>query len=178
MPDSRSFFELFHFPEQFALDVDLLEQRYRQLQRSVHPDKYAASEELAQRLAVQYSSLLNEARDTLRSPVKRANYLLSRAGRDDAGLKENTTTADVEFLMQQMEWREELAGCATQTDPLAALDVLKNQFENVMNGYEKEFDAAFSTHDFEAAHVNIIKMQFLAKLLAEVDMQEERFLDG
>ena len=177
MPDSRSFFELFHFPEQFALDVDLLEQRYRQAQRSVHPDKYAASEELAQRLAVQYSSLLNEARDTLRSPVKRANYLLGRVGRDDAGLKENTTTADPEFLMQQIEWREELEDCAQREDPLEVLDSLKRQFEEAMGGYEKEFDAAFSRRDFEAAHTNIVKMQFLSKLLAEVDMQEERLLD-
>jgi molecular chaperone HscB len=177
VPDSRSFFELFHFPEQFALDVDVLEQRYRQLQRSVHPDKYAASEELAQRLAVQYSSLLNEARDTLRSPVKRANYLLSRVGRADAGLKDNTTTADAEFLMQQIEWREALAECTDQPDPLAALNVLKSLFEEVMSGYEKQFDAAFGRHDFDAAHANIVKMQFLAKLLAEVDMQEERLLD-
>jgi len=176
VPDSRSFFELFHFPEQYALDVDLLEQRYRQAQRSVHPDKYAGSEALAQRLAVQYSSLLNEARDTLRSPVKRANYLLGRVGRDDAGLKENTTTADPEFLMQQIEWREALEECAQQPDPLQALDGLKRQFEAALDGYENEFDAAFTRRDFEAAHVNIVKMQFLAKLLAEVDMQEERLL--
>jgi molecular chaperone HscB len=178
VPDSRSYFELFHFPEQYSLDVDLLEQRYRQLQRSVHPDKYADGEALAQRLAVQYSSLLNEARDVLRSPVKRANYLLSRIGRADAGLKDSTTTADAEFLLQQMEWREELAESAEQSEPLAALDVLKRQFEEALSGYEQQFDAAFSSRDFDAAHVNIIKMQFLAKLLAEVDMQEERFLDS
>lgn len=178
MPNSKSFFELFHFPEQYRLDTDLLEQRYRQLQRSVHPDKYAAGEELAQRLAVQYSSLLNEARDTLRSPVKRASYLLHLAGRRDAGISDSTSTSDTEFLMQQIEWREALESCVQHDEPLHELDALKSQFIAALAEYEHDFDAAFSRRDFERAQASIIKMQFIAKLLAEADVQEERFLDS
>jgi molecular chaperone HscB len=66
-PDfQRNYFELFDLPVGFALDQATLGARYRQLQRELHPDRYAGASAHEQRLAVQYSSLINEAYATLR----------------------------------------------------------------------------------------------------------------
>jgi len=176
VPGTKSFFELFHLPQSYEVDSALLEQRYRQLQRSVHPDKYAGTEELAQRLAVQYSSLLNEARDTLKSPLRRAIYLLGLS--HSASNIETASTSDVQFLMQQIEWREALEMCAQADDPLAKLDSLQLEFKCAMADYERDFASAYDGKDFAVAESVVHKMQFIAKLISEAEAMEERLLDN
>ena len=54
-------FALFQLPEQFALDVSLLNMRWKELQAKVHPDKFASEGVSAQRIAMQWSVRINEA---------------------------------------------------------------------------------------------------------------------
>ena len=70
---------------------------------------------------MQWTTRVNEAYRTLRSPVQRARYLLELAGVDVA-LETNTSMAP-EFLMRQMELREALehAGDARDAQALDAL---------------------------------------------------------
>ena len=81
--------------------------RYRELQKVVHPDRYAASGGHSQRLSLQGATLVNEAYQTLKDPLTRAQYLLTlkEAVLDD----HKHTLDDPAFLMQQMELREALA---------------------------------------------------------------------
>lgn len=175
MSANKSFFEIFQLPQGYELDTTLLEQRYRHLQRSVHPDKYAGGEELAQRLAVQYSSLLNEARDTLKSPLRRAIYLLELAGCSYSA--EAQTTSDAQFLMQQIEWREALESCESSGDPMACLDELKMEFERAMADHESQFARAYTLSDMSLAQSIVQRMQFIAKLISEAESLEELLLD-
>jgi len=46
------------------------------LQQEFHPDRFASKGDVDKRLAVQTASLINQAYDTLKSPLKRAQYLL------------------------------------------------------------------------------------------------------
>ncbi|MEW8342297.1 MAG: Fe-S protein assembly co-chaperone HscB, partial [Candidatus Thiodiazotropha taylori] len=97
------------------MDASSLADRYRDLQRVVHPDRYANGTEQERRLSVQGASLINEAFETLKDPVARAAYLLSLHGVEmDA---QNESTQDMEFLMQQMELREELESLREQAGP-------------------------------------------------------------
>ena len=73
LPDfQQNYFQLFDLPVHFALDQAQLGARYRQLQGELHPDRYASASDHEQRLAVQYSALVNEAYATLRKPLARA----------------------------------------------------------------------------------------------------------
>ena len=101
---SQNYFELFGMPTGFALDTGSLAARYRELQKVVHPDRFAASGERSQRLSLQRATLVNEAYQTLKDPLRRAQYLLEiKAG--GQALQESTLN-DPEFLMRQMELRE------------------------------------------------------------------------
>ena len=60
-----SHFEIFDLPSSFEVDVDLLERRYRDLQRSVHPDRFANAGERERLRSVQQATLINEAYRTL-----------------------------------------------------------------------------------------------------------------
>lgn len=113
-------FVLFDLPEQFALDRSDLDARWRRLQASAHPDKFAAEGAASQRLAMQWSVRINEAYSRLREPLSRAAYLCELRG---APIAANSNTAmPPEFLMQQMAWREALDDSPSDTE-LAALDI-------------------------------------------------------
>lgn len=113
-------FVLFGLPEQFALDRTELDARWRKLQASAHPDKFAADGAASQRLAMQWSVRINEAYRRLREPLSRASYLCELRGAPiDA--ERNTAMPDA-FLMQQMSWREALDDARGDADALAALD--------------------------------------------------------
>lgn len=103
---SSSDFELFGLPERFAQDSVAIDARWKELQREVHPDKFAAQGATAQRIAMQWSVRVNEAYQRLRSPLKRAAYLCELRGAPINA--ESNTAMPAEFLIQQMAWREAL----------------------------------------------------------------------
>jgi molecular chaperone HscB len=71
----QNHFRLFGLPEQFALDLDDLSERYLRLRQTVHPDLYATAGEREKRLSLQASTQVNEAYQTLKDPLARARYL-------------------------------------------------------------------------------------------------------
>src|SRR3990167_7950003 len=78
----KNYFELFCLPVTYQVDLELLSQRYRALLQQVHPDRFVNASPQEQRLAVQYTGLVNDALDTLKSPIKRSAYLLKIHGID------------------------------------------------------------------------------------------------
>ena len=99
-------FELFGLEQRFAQDRSQLDARWKDLQRQAHPDKFADQGAAAQRVAMQWSVRINEAYQRLKDPLKRAAYLCELHGAPVNA--ENNTAMPAAFLMQQMEWREEL----------------------------------------------------------------------
>lgn len=99
-------FELFDLPVAFALDRAALDERWKTLQREVHPDRHAVADAQTQRQAMQWSVRINEAYQRLKDPLKRAAYLCELHGA--LVQAESNTTMPRAFLMQQMEWREAL----------------------------------------------------------------------
>ena len=112
-------FVLFGLPETFDLDRTDLDVRWRRLQSSAHPDRFAAEGGTAQRVAMQWSVRINEAYRRLREPLSRAAYLCELRG---APIAANSNTAmPAEFLQQQMAWREALDEADRDTN-LAVLE--------------------------------------------------------
>ena len=104
-------FELFQLPVQFAQTRELIDARWKELQRQAHPDKFAAQGAAAQRLAMQWSVRINEAYQRLKDPLARASYLCELHGAPIRA--ENNTAMPPAFLVQQMEWREALEDAVT-----------------------------------------------------------------
>jgi molecular chaperone HscB len=94
---SKNYFELFGLPVGYIVDGAELSERYRELQRIVHPDRYANASDQERRLSIQGAALINEAYDTLKDPVARGSYLLGLHGVEMDAL--NESTQDMEFLM-------------------------------------------------------------------------------
>ena len=173
MDFSQSYFELFSLPESFTIDKARLAERYRELQKVVHPDRYASGSDQERRLAMQQATFINEALQTLKNPLARGRYLLSRHGIDMDLEKEST--ADTAFLMEQLELREELDGVKHQADPYAALDKLMAQVNKRINTLMEAISAGFDNplpEHLEEIRENLRKMQFLCKLQHQAEELE------
>jgi molecular chaperone HscB len=115
-------FQLFGLPVAYEVPMDALDRAYRELQGRVHPDRFANATEAERRVAIERATRANEAYQTLKSPLKRALYLLSLRGLD-AG-SESRTAMEPAFLAQQLDWREAVEG-AKQAKNLKALEALQ-----------------------------------------------------
>lgn len=170
----QNYFELFHLPLAFDIDQSALASAYRNVQKQVHPDKFAGLPAAEQRIAVQFASWVNQAYDTLRHAVKRGEYLLELAGQ--ASSMENAKTADPAFLMQQILWREALAECPQQLEPLKALDALRFEAKEQQKNLEQIFSKAYTAQDWPLARQTLGKLMFVSKLLADIHQQEDHFI--
>ena len=120
----QNHFELFHLPARFDVDPAALDSAYRDVQGQVHPDRFVNAGDAEKRVAMQWATRANEAYQTLKNPQKRARYLVELHGVDLQ--TESNTAMPMDFLMQQMEWREALGEARAARDE-AALESLDAQ---------------------------------------------------
>ncbi len=175
MDINKNYFEFIGLPVSFHIDQSALADRALELQRILHPDRYAHKSVHEQRLAVQYMAYLNEGIATLKSPLLRAQYLLQLRGIDT--FSESSTPIDPMFLMQQMELREQLEDIPELGDPFAALEALLAQVNGMLEQLREQFVQQYQDDNLEAATSAVRKMQFLEKLVLEIERLEDR-LDG
>lgn len=170
---SRNYFELFELPITFEVDLEALSLRYRELQRATHPDRFAGGSDQERRMAVQQASFVNEGFRTLKDPLGRARYLLELRG---APLDDTDTSMPPAFLMEQMELREELEAVRGSDNPFGRLDRIRGDIEQRERDLVAELAATLDHGQGDVvgeATGSVRKLQFMRKLLAEVDAIEE-----
>ncbi len=175
MDISKNYFELFALPVSFHIDLNLLSAHYLELQKTLHPDRHAHLSDRERRLSEQYTAFLNEALTTLKSPLRRAQYLLGLVGLDVTG--ESSVAIEPMFLMQQMELRERLEEIPQQADPFEELDELSDEVDAMLKQLREAFAGLYAEQKFEDAAANVRKMQFLEKLAIEIENLEDRLDD-
>jgi len=118
---------------------------------------------------MQWTTRVNEAYRTLKSPVQRAKYLLEMNG-VDVGFETNTQMP-TDFLLRQLELREALA----EAKQPAALDELMAQVRREQRLLEQGIAQLIDDRkDYAAAAGEVRKLMFLDKLAGEIDQAYER----
>src|SRR5687767_15645461 len=102
----QSHFDLFGLAPTFSIEGEALERSYREIQSRVHPDRFAHAGDAERRASMQWTTRVNEAYRILQDPVQRAKHLLELQG-IDVGFETNTQMP-TDFLLRQLELREEL----------------------------------------------------------------------
>ncbi len=168
---NQNYFEIFGLPVSYAVDQDKLQERYLDLQKEIHPDRFAGEPETQQRLAMQWATLVNSAQVTLKDGLKRAIYMLEGKG---VTIQENPALPPA-FLMEQIELREDLESLEDSED-LDGLDAFKREVKSVMAKLEANFAETLDT-DLEKSEVIVYELQFMNKLLVSANQLEEKLLD-
>ena len=159
-------FALFGLPERFGIDRAALDAKWKQLQGAAHPDRFATETAAAQRVAMQWAIRINEAYRRLKDPLARAAYLCALHGADIEA--ENNTAMPAAFLMQQMEWRDELSGAKT----LGAVDVLFDEVTAARNATLKSLQGQIddaAAPDWRAVAGTVRGLMFVDKFMSDID---------
>lgn len=163
---SSNYFALFGFAVDFDLDTQLLGSRWQELQRSLHPDRFVSATDAERRYSMQAASLVNEAHKVLTTPLARASYLLKL--RDIDLDVETDTRMSPEFLMEQMELREQLDEVETAADPYVKVDSIRSELKDMATQTEGQFKKHYSADDMVSARDAVRQWQFIDKLQREV----------
>jgi molecular chaperone HscB len=171
----QNYFEIFSVPISTAPDLSQLKEKNHQLQQQVHPDRFVNSSDAEKREAMQVTSLVNQAFNTLKDPVERLQYMLTLKGVDMNS--ETDTSMDGAFLMQQMELREEIADVKSQSDPLDVLDTMTRDLKNQAQNLISNFTESYAQDALDSSREIVRKLQFINKAQKEVNEIIEQIED-
>ena len=168
-------FALFDLPVVFQMDSALLNERYLALQKSLHPDNFSAASAQEQRLAMQKSAEINDALRILKDPITRADSIIA-INTGETENPEEKSNNDIDFLMQQMEWRETLENIENRKDT-DELTAFAQEINQIRHAILSELSTALDAQQWDIARAITDKLRFIKKLQTEIERVEETLLD-
>lgn len=169
-------FDVLGLAPTFDLDSKVLEQRYRDLQRALHPDKFAQASASERRASLSRAVSVNDAYRALRDQLKRAEVLFVRLGGELS--ERGGQPADPELLMEVMELREQLSD-SKQSGDVAARERLAAEVRALNEqsvGVLRSALAAQQAGDEAARQVAaraLSRLRYYRRFLDEVAVLEE-----
>lgn len=163
-------FAIFNLPRHFDLNEVQLEQRWKELLLQTHPDKFSTQGQAAQRIATQWSVRINEAYQTLKNPLKRAALLCELAGFSIQS--ESNTTMPADFLMQQMQWREQLDASQTTENIEQFQKILEQESRKMLSTLAWLID---EQSNYEQAAQTVRMLMFITRFKKDIDAKLDAF---
>lgn len=163
-------------PPSFALDIDELATRQRELSGQLHPDKFVGRPAGERRAALGKAIEVNEAHRALKNPLTRAEALLVHLRLEIA--EGEGPKASQELLMETMERREALRDAAKSgnEDVIVRLAAeVKEEEKQLLSALEEAFSEAQkqgATPDSPLArriHEKLGNLRYLRRFLDEAD---------
>jgi molecular chaperone HscB len=161
------YFELLGLPHAFHLDDTVLQANWKQRAAQVHPDRFAAAIPAQRRVALEWSTRLNEAYRVLRDPLSRAQYMCEFAGFPPNS--DGRVALKPAFLMQQMAWREDLEQLEASQDR----EGLKALIEEVCSDRSERLSQTarlIEQQQWEQAISSLNEWMFIEKFLQELEL--------
>lgn len=164
MATIKTYYQLLNQPQTFAVDSLSIDNAYKLLMARLHPDRFVNASALEKRVAEQMSVRINEARQTLIDPLKRAQYLCQLKGLDPQARR----AMPFDFLAKQMHWHEVLEE-ATEAADGQKLDALAQEIQAEKAQILKALEVAFDEEDNTAAALDATReLLFIEKLLTQI----------
>ncbi|MFH1804010.1 MAG: Fe-S protein assembly co-chaperone HscB [Pseudomonadota bacterium] len=168
-PGQVDHFARFGVTPGFVIDLDAIEARYIALQQVLHPDRFATKSPREQALSQQQATSLNDAFETLKNPVSRAEYLLRMAGHAPEG-GEGHTVNDPELLMEALEMREALSDATDR----GAIDAMIRDVRGSARDCEADLAAALDSGAYDRAKKLATRLTYLQKMTQEARAKKTR----
>ncbi|GGF73702.1 co-chaperone protein HscB [Terasakiella brassicae] len=169
-PGHIDHFSRFGLQKAYSLDVDGLERSYFELQRHLHPDRFANKTPKEKTLSQQQAVSLNEAFEVLKDPLKRADYLLSVLGM--TGISHDHTVNDPVLLMEAMETREALM----EAQSVDTVNALSDKARRDVRDCVRAIAQAFDQEQYDEARKLALRLKYLTKLLEETRQHKARLV--
>jgi molecular chaperone HscB len=168
----QHYFALFGLSPAFDIVLKTLETNYRKIQSESHPDRFVTASSAEKLASMQMATLANEAYQTLKNPANRAKYLLELHG--ITAINDNNTAMPMQFLMQQMEWREALEEARAAKD-IATLEDLFHEMQAESKSLQADLTQLLDEKkDYSNATETTRKLIFIDKVCADIQKAIEQ----
>jgi len=181
--EAADHFTVLGLPASYAVDIEAAEGAYKRLSRQVHPDRFATADPRARRASLARTVQLNDAWRTLKDPVRRATYMLGRAGveigdenRTGQGGSGPKLKPSQAFLMEMLELNDELSEAAASGNGdrlLAMTSMLRARASETMARIAEGIEAGTGAR-LDAAAQELASLRYYQRLLDQAAMHEER----
>ena len=187
--DAADLFAVLGLPARYAVDLAAGEAAYKDLSRQVHPDRYATADPRARRASLARTVQLNQAWRTIKDPVRRAEYLLTRAGIDIGGKQptpgsEEKRTIEVAappaFLMEILELNDELAAAQRTGDTVKVAfmaEEMRGRARETMKAIAAGLDTGVPAQLEEAAR-SLVALRYYQRFIEQAAGQEAKLEGG
>jgi molecular chaperone HscB len=140
------YFEVFGIRRGLDLEPAVLQRKFYELSRQLHPDKFAAAPPEYQQYAVDATAQLNDAWRVLRDPVKRAEYLLKLEGFDIGEQRSNNVPPELlEEVFELNMMLEELRDGDESNRP--RLEEERDRFTRMLSAANDDLHREFAKYD-------------------------------
>jgi len=158
-PRSRDPFSTLGLEPRVEVERAAIDKAFRTRSKDVHPDKHGRKSDTERRHAVQHTTLVNEAYQTLKTPAGRVRALLAMRGVDITA--DGARTSDPQLLLEMMTLREKMD--TADASALLSLDVeLKDAVRSAVAAATDYFDR--DQGDLEDAVVAMERIRYLERL--------------
>lgn len=154
LPASQDFFTFFELPRKLALDGKKLEQKFYELSKQFHPDYFQNASPDERDMALERSSVLNKAYQTLRDPWARAEYALDLENYGCKAMDEKTSPellAEMFDIQERIETLREARKSGAQggkvTHIQRELESSKHDLKKNVQQAESELETVFQSWD-------------------------------
>ena len=152
---ASDYFATLNIPRTFAVSHSELKHSYHKLMAELHPDRQSQKSVNEQTIAAVGAAQVTHAYNVLSNPHERAVHMLDLVGKplDEAA---GTELVGMEFLMEIMQLREDIASTTNQDDMNAMMKDIQKQIDMVCS----LLATAFENQDLEKALQLTAQLQY------------------
>ena len=159
-PAENEPFTVLGLPRAYHLQAKDIDDAWRRISRSVHPDKWAGKQAVYRRMSLQWTALVNDARRILKDPMSRARYLSTG---DPKPPESRGPQLDQNFLEEIFDLQ-----MSSAEEPDKARDRVRAMWDHeqqLLNTAFHEWEAG--SGDLDGVDVILAKLQYLKTARAQ-----------
>lgn len=143
---TSNYFEFFDLPKNLVIDLKDLEQRFYNLSRKWHPDRFARASAAEKEQSLEATAILNDGYRTLRDPIARTLYLLKQEGFDIG--EQGTKDVPPDLLEEVFELNMAIEELKEGDDSAKSqLEAARHRFEGMRDELDREMQQQFEQWD-------------------------------
>jgi molecular chaperone HscB len=169
------YFSFFGLPHKLRLDEAELQQKFYQLSKLLHPDRYTRRPQRERDYSLEATAILNNGYRVLRDPVQRAEYVLREQGLDNGEPRSNQVPP--ELLEEVFEWNmalEELRGGDASVrgqleEARKTLHGMQGDLDRQLNVQFEQWDSTQDRSALSRIRSLLDKRKYVSNLVTEVE---------
>jgi molecular chaperone HscB len=168
-----TYFELLGLPESVTLDQKRLDEAYRSLSKTHHPDRVEAQALKEKRVTLEKTAALNQAYQTLKATDTRLVYVLKLRGIDLNQEGDASRVALPTSFLESIIERREVLEAACESRNRQQLDALRIECEQRQAERLASASVLLEANDNAGAAVHLAELKYFARFLKEIDAFED-----